>query len=118
MTGLLQVHIGHTQEQGGTLLDHIHARGTLTLTHMHTHVYTYTYTYQNNLHMCTYTQNKCAPTPTYTVHHTYNTGVNKMYIHRRTTDLSILHQLTEEENSLHPLLSNDGPEVVHCRLQG
>ena len=33
-------------------------------------------------------------------------------------DLSILHQLTEEENRLHLLLRNEGPKVGHCVLQG
>ena len=32
--------------------------------------------------------------------------------------LSVLHQLTEEENGLHILLSNEDPEVIHSCLHG
>ena len=33
-------------------------------------------------------------------------------------DLRVLHQLTEEEDSLHLLLRNEVPEVIHSRLHG
>ena len=36
----------------------------------------------------------------------------------RAADLRVLHQLTEEEDSLHPLLRNEVPEVIHRCLHG
>ena len=83
--------------------------------HLHTctHMYTRTHTHTRTTNMCVHTHRTSVHQRQHTLSITHT-----MYIHRRTTDLSILHQRTEEENSLHPLLSNEGPEVVHCRLQG
>ena len=36
----------------------------------------------------------------------------------KIADLRVLHQLAEEEDSLYLLLSNEGPEVIHCKLHG
>ena len=71
-------------------------------------------------------------TPLYVRKYGYNTitylECHKYYVHivyvctpqlaNSAADLSILHQLTEEENRLHLLLRNEGPEVGHCVLQG
>ena len=77
-------------------------------------------------HLCTYV---C--TPLYVCKYAYNTithlECHKYYVHivyvctpqhtNSAADLSILHQLTEEENGLHLFLRNEGPEVGHCVLQ-
>ena len=41
-----------------------------------------------------------------------------LHITISASDLRVLRQLTEEEGSLHLLLSYESPEVIHSRLHG
>ena len=48
----------------------------------------------------------------------YTVCVVLMETATRAADLRVLHQLAEEEGSLHLLLRNEVPEVIHSRLHG
>ena len=48
----------------------------------------------------------------------YTVCVVLMEAATRAADLRVLHQLTEEEDSLHLLLSNEVPEVINRCLHG